>query len=49
VPARSIDVVPAQALEQLRAVERELAVVTARVSELVFAVASSRETGKPPG
>jgi hypothetical protein len=30
---------------RLRAVERELAAVTATVSELVFAVASSRETG----
>lgn len=47
VPAREIDVVPAQALEELRAVEREMAAVTAAVSELVFAVAGSRETGKP--
>ncbi len=42
VPAREIDVVPAQALEELRAVERELAAVTATVSVLVCAVASSR-------
>lgn len=49
VPAREIHVVPAHGLEQLRAVERHLAAVTATVSELVFAVASSRETGKPPG
>lgn len=49
VPSRSVDVVPAQTLDQLREVERELAVVTQRVSALTFRVASSRETGSPPG
>lgn len=49
VPARSVDVVPAQSLDELREVERELAAVTRLVSELTFRVASSRETGSPPG
>jgi hypothetical protein len=49
VPARSIDVASAQSLEQLRQVERELAAATDLVSALTFRVASSRETGSPPG
>jgi hypothetical protein len=49
VPSRSVDVVPAQTLDELREVERELASVTNLVSALTFRVASSRETGSPPG
>jgi hypothetical protein len=49
VPARSVDVVPAQTLEDLRQVERELADATDLVTALTFRVASSRETGQPPG
>jgi hypothetical protein len=49
VPSRSVDVVPAQTLEELREVERQLAAATDLVSALTFRVASSRETGRPPG
>jgi hypothetical protein len=44
VPSRSVDVVPAQNLDDLREVERELAAATDLVSALTFRVASSRET-----
>jgi hypothetical protein len=44
-----MDVVAAQTVEELRDVERALAHVTNDVSGLVFRVASSRETGRPPG
>lgn len=49
VPSKSTDVVPALSVEELREVERALAEVTTTVSGLTFAVASSRETGRPPG
>jgi len=49
VPARSRDVLPAQTFEELRRVERKIATATVLVSELTFRVASSRETGSPPG
>jgi len=49
VPSRSVDVVPAQTLDELQKVERQLADVTDLVSALTFQVASSRETGFPPG
>lgn len=49
VPSRSVDVVPAQSLDELRDVERELAAATDLVSALTFRVASSRETGSPRG
>ncbi len=49
VPPRSIDVIPAQTLDELRQVERALAAATDLVSALTFRVASSRETGSPPG
>ena len=49
VPSRSVDVVPAQTLDELREVERELASATNLVSDITFRVVSSRETGSPPG
>lgn len=49
VPPRSVDVLPAQTLDDLRGVERELAAVTGRVTRLTLRVASSRESGRPPG
>lgn len=49
VPSRSVDVVPAQTLDELREVERELAAATQLVSVMTCRVASSRETGSPPG
>jgi hypothetical protein len=49
VPSRNIDVVPAQTLDELRDVERKLAAASQLVSALTFRVASSRETGNPPG
>jgi hypothetical protein len=49
VPSKTMDVVAAQTVEELRDVERALAHVTTEVSGLVFRVASSRETGRPPG
>jgi hypothetical protein len=49
VPFRSVDVVPAQTLDDLRQVERDLSAATDLVSALTFKVASSRETGNPPG
>lgn len=49
VPHDSIDVTPAQALDDLRQVERALAAATNRVELLTFRVASSRGTGSPRG
>ena len=49
VPPRSIDVIPAQTLDELRQVERALAAATDLVSAPTFRVASSRETGSPSG
>jgi hypothetical protein len=49
VPRRDINVFPAQPLEELREIERALASATNQVSALTFRVASSRETGAPPG
>jgi hypothetical protein len=49
MPARSLDLVPGQTVEQLKSVERRLAAAADRVAALVFAVASARETGHPTG
>ncbi len=49
VPRDSLAVVPAQTLDELRRIERALAAATDVVNWLTFKVASSRETGKPPG
>ena len=49
LPSRSLDLVPAQTLDELRDVERQLSAVGARVVELTFEVASARETGCPEG
>lgn len=49
VPRDSIEVVQAQALDELKSVERALSVATDRVQELTFRVASSRECGMPEG
>jgi hypothetical protein len=49
VPHDSIEVVRAQTLDDLRAVEQALAAATDRVTELTFSVASAREAGTPPG
>ena len=49
VPSRSVEVVPAQTLDELRQVEPELVAAAELVTQLTFAAASSRETGKPPG
>ncbi|WP_270888932.1 hypothetical protein [Pedococcus sp. 5OH_020] len=49
VPSDSTNVVEGQTVEELRDVERALAEVTTVVSGPTFAVASSRETGRPPG
>jgi hypothetical protein len=49
VPRRGIHVEDAPSLAELVAVERLLSAATDRVVALVFAIASSRETGKPPG
>lgn len=49
VPPHGVDVVSAQTSEDLRLVERQLADATSRVEVQVFRVASSRETGIPPG
>jgi hypothetical protein len=49
VPSRGTNVEDAQSLEDLIAVERALSEATDRVTELTYAVASSRETGTPPG
>lgn len=49
LPARAMDLITTQPLEDLRLVERRLAAVTARVQALVFAVASARDTGMPAG
>jgi hypothetical protein len=49
VPSRSLDLLPAQTLEELGDVERELRGVTDEVTALTFLVASSRDTGRPPG
>lgn len=49
VPPRSTEVAPAQTLVDLRRTERALAKATNAASALTFRVASSRETGSPPG
>jgi hypothetical protein len=49
IPSRSVDVIPAQTVDELRKVERELAAATEGVSVLTFRVASSRDSGRPPG
>jgi hypothetical protein len=49
VPSKSMDVISAQTVEELRFVERELSEVTTVVCRLTFRVASSRETGRPRG
>ncbi|SFF66740.1 hypothetical protein [Blastococcus tunisiensis] len=49
VPSRETSVEPAQSLDELIAVERALSEATDLISELTYAVASSRETGIPPG
>lgn len=49
VPSQSVDVIPAQTVDELRQVERGLAAATEGVSALTFRVASSRDTGRPPG
>jgi hypothetical protein len=48
-PSKSLDLVPAQTLPELVKVEQALAAATNRVSKLVFAVASARDTGRPAG
>lgn len=49
VPARSTSVLAAQELPALIEIERRIGVVTDRVSDLVYTVASSRESGRPTG
>ena len=49
VPSRSTTPRPAQALDELRATERALADAASVVTALTFKVASSRDTGAPPG
>lgn len=49
MPSQSVDVLPAQILDDLSTVERELEAGTDLVSALTFRVASSQETGSPPG
>jgi hypothetical protein len=49
VPARSLDLIPGQTLEELKSAERRLAAAADRVAALTFAVASARETGHPTG
>jgi hypothetical protein len=49
VPARSISVEPAPELDELIELERRLGGAAARVLQLTYVVASSRETGGPPG
>ena len=49
VAAHGVDVIPAQTLAELREVERALAAATTQVSALTFRVATSPETGSPPG
>jgi hypothetical protein len=46
VPHSSLDLLPAQQLEELEQVERELRAVTDRLQELVFKVASARDVDK---
>jgi hypothetical protein len=48
-PSKSFDLVRAQTLPELVKVERALAAATDRVTGLVFAVASARDTGRPAG
>ena len=48
VPHDSIEVVPAQTLDELREVERALSHATGRITDLAFSVGSARE-GHPPG
>ena len=49
VPHDSIEVVPAQTLDELRDVERALSRATDEITALTFAVASARECGAPEG
>lgn len=49
VPRDSIAVESAQALDDLRQVERALAATTDTIQSLTFVVASARDTGKPDG
>ena len=49
VPHDSIEVVPAQTLDELREVERALSHATDRITGLTFSVASAREGGPPGG
>jgi hypothetical protein len=49
MPARSLDLVPGQTLDELKSVERRLAAAADRVAALVSAFASARDTGHPTG
>ncbi len=49
MPARSLDLVPGQTLEELKSVEWRLTAAADRVTALTFAVTSARETGHPTG
>jgi hypothetical protein len=49
VPHDSIEVMPAQTLDELREVERALSHATDRVTRLTYSVASAREGGPPGG
>jgi hypothetical protein len=49
MPARSLDLVPGQTLEELKSAERRLAAAADRVAALAFAVASARNTSHPTG
>lgn len=47
--ARSLELEPPPTLDELVAVEHRLGAVAVRVVEVTYAVASSRDTGTPPG
>lgn len=49
VPRDTTAVIPAQGLDDLIRVERELATAASAVQQLTFRVASARETGQPAG
>lgn len=49
LPSQGVDLVPVQTLDELREVERDLAAATGLVFVLTFRVASSRDSGSPPG